>query len=123
VAAWHGRVVEFDSHVGNRRIKGANAIGKARTDGKLAAIDRGIGAAHCLRGQTAVGGDQAAEFGVQPIDIDLNGGAGALGQRLSWWHRPWTFGKAFRIVFIVMAVFGISGAGLSALKFLCILTW
>jgi hypothetical protein len=47
----------------------------------------------------------------------------ATSASMSWWHRPWTFGKAFRIVFIVMAVFGISGAGLSALKFLCILTW
>ena len=82
MAAGHGRVVELGSHVGNRGIERANAVGKAGTDRELTAIDRGIGAAHCLGGQAAVGGDQAAEFGVEPIDVGLDGGAGALGQRL-----------------------------------------
>ena len=82
VAGGHCRLVEFGSHVGNRDIERADAVGEAGADGKLAAIDGGIGAAHRFGCQAAVGGDQAAEFGVEPIDIGLDGGAGALGQRL-----------------------------------------
>ena len=59
-------------------IERPDAVGEAGADRKLAAIDGGLGAAHGLGGQAAIGGDQGAEFGVEPIDVGLDGGAGAL---------------------------------------------
>ncbi len=59
-------------------IERADAVGEAGADRELAAIDGGVGAAHRLGGQAAVGGNQAAEFGVEPIDVGLDRGAGAL---------------------------------------------
>lgn len=47
----------------------------------------------------------------------------ALADAGSWWVRPWTYGKAFRSVFVVMGVFGTSGAILSALKFMGVVSW
>ena len=47
----------------------------------------------------------------------------AAAANASWWSRHWTYGKAFRLVFVVMAVFGIAGATLSALKFVGLVSW
>jgi hypothetical protein len=41
----------------------------------------------------------------------------------SWWSRHWTYGKSFRFVFGAMAVFGVAGAVLSALKFTGLVSW
>ena len=59
----------------------------------------------------------ACLFRVEPHNTDT------VSAQSSWWHRHWTYGKAFRFVYIVMAVFGVSGSVLSTLKFLCILSW
>jgi cyanate permease len=39
------------------------------------------------------------------------------------WSRPWTYGRAFRFVFSAMAVFGTTGATLSTLKFVGVVSW
>ena len=41
----------------------------------------------------------------------------------SWWSRHWTYGKAFRVVFLMMGIFGFAGTVLSALKFLGMVNW
>jgi len=41
----------------------------------------------------------------------------------NWWSRQWTYGRAFRFVFVVMGLFGVCGAGLSAAKFAGWLVW
>lgn len=40
-----------------------------------------------------------------------------------WWSRHWTYGSAFRFVFIIMALFGGTGIILSLLKFIGIISW
>jgi hypothetical protein len=37
--------------------------------------------------------------------------------RASWWTRHWTYGQAFRLVFVVMGLVGLAGSVLSALRF------
>jgi len=41
----------------------------------------------------------------------------------NWWSRHWTYGKAFRLVFAVMGVFGLTGSCLSASRFMGWLVW
>jgi hypothetical protein len=44
-------------------------------------------------------------------------------QTASWWSKQWTYGQAFRFVFIVMGLFGVAGAALSLARFTGWLTW
>lgn len=37
--------------------------------------------------------------------------------RVGFWRRHWTYGQAFRFVFVAMGLFGVVGSTLSALKF------
>lgn len=39
------------------------------------------------------------------------------------WVRQWSYGRSFRLIFIVMAIFGVGSACLSALKFWCVVAW
>lgn len=41
----------------------------------------------------------------------------------SFWSRHWSYGKSFRLIFVVMAVFGLCSAALSALKFSGVGAW
>jgi hypothetical protein len=43
--------------------------------------------------------------------------AKTAAEAASWWSRQWTYGKAFRLVFLVMGLLGIAGAVLSLLKY------
>jgi hypothetical protein len=41
----------------------------------------------------------------------------------SRWVRQWSYGCSFRLIFVVMALFGLSSVFLSALKFWCVVAW
>lgn len=47
----------------------------------------------------------------------------AAASARSRWHRHWTYGRAFRLVFCAMALSGASGAALSTLTFLGVVAW
>lgn len=51
------------------------------------------------------------------------GRAETAAKSAPWWTRQWTYGRAFRFVFVVMALFGIIGAVLSGLKFFAVIFW
>ena len=78
VAAWQDRLIELGRHIDNRRIEGANLIGKPGLDREIAAVDGSVGAAHGPDVQSAIGCDQIAEFGVEPIHVGLDGVSGPL---------------------------------------------
>jgi hypothetical protein len=40
-----------------------------------------------------------------------------------WWSRHWTYGRCFRLVFLIMAFVGLGGSALSMLRFADLISW
>lgn len=47
----------------------------------------------------------------------------AAKQNVSPWVRQWSYGRSFRLIFVVMALFGLCSAILAGLKFWSVLSW
>ncbi len=71
VARWC-RAIELGGHFRDGEVERAEPVGEACADRKLAAIDRGVRASHGLDGQAAIGGNQGAELGIEPLNIGLD---------------------------------------------------
>lgn len=39
------------------------------------------------------------------------------------WNRHWTYGRSFRLTFLVIGLFGIGGSVLSTLRFMSVVSW
>ena len=61
--------------------------------------------------------DSARLFSLEPARTK------AAEDKVSSWSRHWSYGKSFRFIFVVMAVFGGCGASLSAFKFAGAVAW
>jgi hypothetical protein len=55
--------------------------------------------------------ERARLFSLEPMST------AAAGSKSNLWVRHWSYGESFRVIFAVMAVFGVCSALLSALKF------
>ena len=44
-------------------------------------------------------------------------------KKAAWWSRHWSYGDAFRFVFIAMAIFGVVGSVVSGFQFSGMLSW
>ena len=60
---------------------------------------------------------RARLFSLEPVSTT------AAASKSGHWARHWSYGKAFRVIFVVMAVFGACSALLSALKFTGTVAW
>jgi uncharacterized membrane protein YciS (DUF1049 family) len=47
----------------------------------------------------------------------------AAADEAPWWNWHWTYGTSFRLIFALMALVGVVGSALSALRFLGCLSW
>jgi len=67
--------------------------------------------------ESSLPAESARLFSLEPTSTT------AAKQRANRWVRQWSYGRSFRLIFVVMALFGFGSAVLAGLKFWCVVSW